>query len=262
MTDGQQIIDRSRTQWGKPYRFGAEVRVGLPWYFQAKAWDCSEFTEGTYGSFGIHLPDGSSVQAGFVKRISIADAERVPGALLGRYPKGGKPGHVVMSMGDGRTTSEAMGTAYGVRQGNIKGRGWQWAGIVPGCAYPRLGIHTPDSPPPPPDGSWAQLQLAINWSKLYRLGNPTADLNENSPGATDAIRFAQAGLNNWYERFARLTKQQPPPPIPVNGQWDQLTRDRINFMQAIRDSVEPGRGHNELGTTGPNFWEAVYPTRP
>lgn len=37
---GSQILQRSQTQHGKPYRFGAEVQIGLTWFFQAKAWDC------------------------------------------------------------------------------------------------------------------------------------------------------------------------------------------------------------------------------
>lgn len=261
MTTGQQIIDRSKTQWGKPYRFGAEVQVGFQWYMQARAWDCSEFTEGTYGSFGIYLPDGSSAQADFVQRISIASAARIPGALLGHGPRGSRPGHVVMSMGDGATTSEAMGRAYGVLRGKITGRGFTWAGLVPGTDY--SGRITAPAVTPPPT-SPAALQQAVFFAKQFRLGwtIPPATLNETSPGAADAIRFAQAGINNWYDRFAQLTHSPNPDDIPVNGVWDQVTRDHINLMQAILDKAEPGRGHNELGGTGPNWWEAAFPTPP
>lgn len=207
--------------------------------------NCSELTEGTHGSFGVYLPDGSSAQADYVDRISIGEAARTPGALLGRGPKGGAPGHVVHSVGDGLHTSEAMGRAYGVRQGNIKGRGFTWAGTVKGITY---GDAPPRPIPTPPAGSPAALQQAIFFAKQVRIGAPGVELNR------DVILFVQAGIENWSQRWSRLTGA-PAATIPRTGLWDDTTRICIAAIQNII-------GVNELGTVGPATWEALYPTRP
>lgn len=208
--------------------------------------NCSELTEGTHGSFGVYLPDGSSAQADHVKRISIAEAKRIPGALLGHPPKGSKPGHVVHSVGDGKHTSEAMGRAYGVRQGNIDGRGFTWGGLVPGVTY---GPEAPKPVPTPPPGSPAALQQAIFFAKHFQIGKPGVELN------ADVIRFVQEGINNWADNFAKWTGSPNPADIAVNGIWDDPTRFCVALIQNIIKV-------SELGTVGPATWEALYPTRP
>lgn len=261
MPTGQQIVELSQTQWGKPYRLGAENKVGPKYYFDADEWDCSEFTEGTFGFFGVYLPDGSGAQGDFLKshRIPIKDALTIPGAVLGHYPKDGGTGHVIMSRGIGDRSSEARGRKYGVGSWNILNRGLTWAALVPGVNYKGGKIQIPA--PPPPSGSQAELMQALFYAKHFRLGSKDPNvLNENSPGAEAAIKFAQTGLNNWWDRIARLTGQPNPEDIPVNGKWDQKTRDSINFMQAVQDKANPGQGYNELGTTGEKFWESTFPT--
>lgn len=76
------------------------------------------------------MPDGSANQRAYVQQkgtqMSVADAIRTPGALLFR------PGHVAISLGDGRTI-EARGRAYGVGIFNAQGR-FTSAGMIPGMS--------------------------------------------------------------------------------------------------------------------------------
>lgn len=207
--------------------------------------NCSEFTEGTHASFGIYLPDGSSAQADFVHRIPIQEALHLKGALLGHPPKRGAPGHVLFSEGDGVHSSEAMGRKYGVLRGKLAGRGLTWAGTVPGVTY---GVSAPAPPVAPPAGSPAALQQAIFFAKQFQIGKPGVELNR------DVILFVQAGIENWSQRWSRLTGA-PAATVPRTGQWDDTTRICIAAIQNII-------GVNELGTVGPATWEALYPTRP
>ena len=64
----------------------------------------------------------------------------------------------------------------------------------------------------------------------------------------------QAGIENWSQRWSRLTGA-PAATIPRTGLWDDTTRICIAAIQNII-------GVNELGTVGPATWEALYPTRP
>lgn len=150
---------------------------------------------------------------------------------------------------------------------------WTWGGDWSGnkdamhyqiaCSPADLATGIRGRAPGPTTDHPSDLQLALFFAKHFRLGVPDGPgvWNENSVGGADAVRFAQHGVNDWFDRWARLTGQPNPDDIPVNGVWDQRTRDAIAFMQKIQDTVEPGHGHNELGTTGPAFWESTYPTR-
>ena len=58
----------------------------------------------------------------------VEQALRTPGALLFR------PGHVAISLGDGRTI-EAKGSKYGVGIFSAHNRGWTTGGLIPGMRY-------------------------------------------------------------------------------------------------------------------------------
>lgn len=247
---GAELFDLSATQWGKKYRMGAEVRHDL-WSLQrATAWDCSEIVEVVHAVRGVYLPDGSSAQGDYLKkyRIPLERAAHIKGAVAGHYPKGGKPGHVVFLEGDGVHTSEAMGRAYGVLRGKLAGRGLTWAALVPGVSYtdrPAV-VPAPPAATPPPPGSLAALAQAAFYARQFRLGVPGVELNP------DAVKFAQAGLNHFFDNFAKLTSQPNPPDYPLTGKWDKWTRDAVILMQQLTKI-------NELGTLGPRSWGALYP---
>lgn len=114
---------------GKPYVFGAEADLKDK---SPEAFDCSELVQWAAHQVGVNIPDGSHAQARWctdkLTRLSPGQAMLVRGGLLFR------PGHVAISLGDGRTI-EARGKAYGVGAFHAEGRGWTAGALVPGMRY-------------------------------------------------------------------------------------------------------------------------------
>lgn len=130
MTTAIAFVEAALSQQGKPYVFGAEVRLND---LNPPAFDCSELVQWAAARVGLSLPDGTMNQLPFCQQrgttISVAQALLVRGALLFR------PGHVAISLGDG-TTIEARGAEYGV--GVFEGaehRPWFTGALVPGLRY-------------------------------------------------------------------------------------------------------------------------------
>lgn len=119
-----------------PYRWGAKAASTV---VDPTALDCSGLTAWAAGRCGAHLPDGARQQWQFCRAqhmtITIDEAYRTLGALLFRIDLLTGDDHVVISMGDGKRTIEAMGRKYGVVDGNVLGRGWTAAALVPGISY-------------------------------------------------------------------------------------------------------------------------------
>lgn len=113
-------------QAGDRYIFGHEVSKSDP---DPDAFDCSELVEWAAARVGAspRVPDGSSAQLAHVRRISVAQGKRTRGALLFH------PGHVAISLGDGRTI-EAANRRYGVRTLEAGSR-FTAAGLLPGLRY-------------------------------------------------------------------------------------------------------------------------------
>ncbi|MCP3104051.1 peptidoglycan-binding protein [Myxococcus sp. K15C18031901] len=125
----ETFVQKALAQAGDKYIFGAETRLDDP---NPKAFDCSELVEWAAAQAGVHMPDGTMNQVPYCKQkgttLSVAEALKTRGALLF------KPGHVAISLGDGRTI-EAKGSAYGVGIFSAKGRGWTSGALVPGLKY-------------------------------------------------------------------------------------------------------------------------------
>lgn len=129
--DGQvdRFVAIALQQAGKRYVFGAEAAASNP---NPAAFDCSELVEWAASRAGISpkVPDGSAAQQAHCRShgtlISVSAAVNTKGALLFQ------PGHVAISLGNGKTI-EAMNPSAGVRQGNANGRGWSSAGKIPGA---------------------------------------------------------------------------------------------------------------------------------
>lgn len=111
-------------QAGDAYVYGAEAAKSDP---DPDAFDCSELVEWALARVGVTFVDGSANQLARVKRIPVDKAIRTRGALLFH------PGHVAISLGDGRTI-EAANRSYGVRSLSAAGR-FTAAGLVPGLNY-------------------------------------------------------------------------------------------------------------------------------
>lgn len=118
-------------QAGDAYVFGAEASLTDP---DPDAFDCSELVQWAAARAGVTVPDGSAAQLAYCQRkgttISVDTAVRTRGALLFQ------PGHVEISLGNGRTIA-AVNRTYGVRQMSATARSVPWtAGArVPGLTY-------------------------------------------------------------------------------------------------------------------------------
>ncbi|WP_257461223.1 peptidoglycan-binding protein [Archangium lipolyticum] len=123
------FVQKALAQNGDRYIFGAETNLNDP---NPKAFDCSELVQWAAHQVGVSIPDGTMNQLPHIQRagkgISVEQALRTKGALLFR------PGHVAISLGDGRTI-EAKGSKYGVGIFSAHGRGWTAGGLIPGMKY-------------------------------------------------------------------------------------------------------------------------------
>jgi hypothetical protein len=84
--------------------------------------------------FRVVFPESSMTVATTAIR-SRSGRVRNGGALLFRDIHVTGVGHAAVSMGDNRRTFEAMGSAYGVRFGQIHGRTWTSAGLISEMDY-------------------------------------------------------------------------------------------------------------------------------
>jgi cell wall-associated NlpC family hydrolase len=118
-------------QVGDKYVYGVE---DSPTDRDPSAFDCSELVQWAASQVGVTFVDGSSNQLAAIRKakttLTVDQAAKTRGALIFH------PGHVVISLGDGQHTVEAMGRKYGVVQGSLKGRNWTAAGKIPGLVYP------------------------------------------------------------------------------------------------------------------------------
>jgi cell wall-associated NlpC family hydrolase len=131
----EQFVRLAYAQRGKPYVYGAHG---------PNAWDCSGFVMDMAHRVGVSISAPVSSIAATCRRagteISVARAAYARGAVIWRQRGGGANDHIVISLGDGQHTIEAMGRAYGVRVGKIAGRDWTGAGTIPG-----IPVNVPSS---------------------------------------------------------------------------------------------------------------------
>lgn len=118
------FLQAALAQKGDRYRFGAETDLNDA---NPDTFDCSELVQWAAHQAGVNIADGSWNQKAACKPLSVEEAMRTPGALLF------KPGHVAISLGDGRTI-EAMGTKWGVVVADARGR-FTSGGLIPGMQY-------------------------------------------------------------------------------------------------------------------------------
>lgn len=121
--DGQveTFVRLSLSQTGKRYIFGAEAAPSDP---NPRAFDCSELIEWAAARSGIPgVPDGSAQQINAARAVSVETGILTRGAFL--Y----QPGHIAISLGNGRTI-EASNASRPVGQLNARGRGWTRAGLM------------------------------------------------------------------------------------------------------------------------------------
>lgn len=77
--------------------------------------------------------------------ISVEEAARTEGAILLRVANGSSMGHIVFSLGDGRTV-EAHSTKRGVIFSVVTGRRWSKGILLPGITYQQKAVVTTKAP--------------------------------------------------------------------------------------------------------------------
>lgn len=121
-------------QVGDTYVWGAGRNVNDP---NPEAFDCSGLVFWACAQLGVKIGSWSGAQYDDCRRagrlISISEAAATRGALL--FEGAGGSQHVAVSLGDGKHTVEARGTAYGVCKSTIVDRPWSAAGLIPGLRY-------------------------------------------------------------------------------------------------------------------------------
>lgn len=121
----------AQSQKGKRYVYGAHPDPSNP---NPDSFDCSSLVQWAAAQVGIKVPRTSGAQLGACDEITIEEAAQTRGALIFRNGAG-EEGHVVISLGDGRSTIEARGAAYGVVSAPISGRGFDTGGLIRGMTY-------------------------------------------------------------------------------------------------------------------------------
>jgi Putative peptidoglycan binding domain len=199
---GQDVIDIGSVKIGQRYILGARAPLDNPNW--RGPWDCAEFTSWcAYQAYGLIFGAGRVTKPGradpysgfwyddamkFGHVLTWQEALKIPGAVLIRRPRKGKIGHVAFAMGDGDSTLEARGAAYGV--GIFKGaagRSWTIGCLLPGVDYSGI-TSLPTGPKPKP----APLPLGFLWLREPNMMGPqivalqrALDRNGIDPGPFD-----------------------------------------------------------------------------
>jgi len=111
-------------QAGDNYLYGAEAAIADP---DPNAFDCSELVEWAAGRVGVSFGGTSSSMIAAATPIAVDKGIATRGALLWH------PGHIAISLGNGKTI-EAANSRVGVVSSSAAGR-FQRAGLIPGMRY-------------------------------------------------------------------------------------------------------------------------------
>ena len=118
-------------QVGDQYVFGAAPDPSNP---DPSQFDCSSLVQWAAAQDGISLPRTVNEIYDKCFHITVDQAKTIRGALIFKLGTGAD-GHVVISLGDGKSTVEARGAKYGVVTYTIDNRGFDAAGLIQGMNY-------------------------------------------------------------------------------------------------------------------------------
>jgi cell wall-associated NlpC family hydrolase len=247
-TAAQIVSTAQKFAVGVNYVFGAENTASTTAealrQARAKGIDCSELVEVVCRIHQVRptVPDGAYYQWRHCKPCSIDTAIRTPGAMLfigdGRGVGRDAITHCAISKGNG-TTMEARGARYGVGNWSAKGRGWSFAGILPGVSQ-----SAQVRPPAPPN--LAAISRGITAAKRHTLGI-------GRPNPKSAVIWCQSLLNN------KLAGNI----LTVDGTYGWSTYANVAaFQRAIRTAlrISPASFKDKPGVVGPTTW--FWLTRP
>ena len=148
MNTGKAVVELALRHLGEDYVLGALAPKDDPSW--DGPWDCAEFVSWCvyqtshilYGCSNTTNPATADAWTGFWardaeargKKISVAEAARIPGAAVLRVGVGTKVGHIVISDGKGGTV-EAHSRNTGVIRSTLRDRRWDLGILVPGITY-------------------------------------------------------------------------------------------------------------------------------
>jgi hypothetical protein len=196
-------------QNGDKYVFGAQA---IPDDRNPTSFDCAELVEwgvrfsAHQEGFETGFPDSSMTQRDHCDPIPLKRAFDTQGALLFRDIKITGTGHVVISMGDGQRTFEAMGSDFGVRFGQIHGRTWTSAGLIPEMDYEATKATEP------------RVERAVIFGRNGgRLGFVRADKLEESEAKERLMRLLRRGDNETGAGI--LVIREEPRDLELEDEW-------------------------------------------
>lgn len=147
---GSDVLALAASRLGDRYELGAEAPKGPGSERYSGPWDCAELASWAYALLAGRVAGGHYMGCNsdgdaysgfwldharmFGTPIDVAEAARIPGAVLLRRKRQGRVGHVAMSDGEGGTV-EAHSKTFGVSRRGIAGRVWDMACLVPGIDY-------------------------------------------------------------------------------------------------------------------------------
>lgn len=285
MSTAEQFVQACLAEAGDRYVYGAEVAPGTP-ASATRAWDCSELVQVKCNELGVPMVDGSANQMRWCQaRGTLVDVDRAigtRGALLFRTPNG-RPGHVAVSLGDGRTI-EARGSAYGTGVFSARGRTWTHAGLIAGLDY---GGGAPAPAPGPVDDYWTGMfsrgsrgqgvaHMQANLAKFgYDVGAIDGDFGPKTEAALRAFqrdaRIEVDGVfgpqsraameDRYYGRGAWAPAPTPPPaPGPAVPPFPGTVRrgDRGESVRQVQQRLADRGWHIDVdGIFGPQTERVV-----
>jgi hypothetical protein len=241
MANVEQLLQLASAQIGKPYVYGVEVNLDDP---SPTTFDCSELVQWACHRLAVQpeMPDGSWIQYVHCRQnaraLSVDEAIRTRGALLfTNRDANGAPvdpadandhpaqGHVGFSLGNGFTV-EAMGTKWGVVQGQAGGRTWTQGGLIPGVEYGAASAVAPPAPAPVTpvkDPDHPYVQLGAKGASVEKMQHLLLSVGAHSMGKLTANGTFSELTDIAVRLFQWYVKAYFDPAMVVDGQCGPVT---------------------------------------
>lgn len=262
------FLTAAQTQEGDPYVYGAQPSLSDR---DPDSFDCSALTQWAARRAGVTLPRTAEEQYRLLKgegmTVPVEQALKTPGALLFYFssePVGALPpgkAHVAISLGNGKVF-EARGSSWGVGEWSAKGRGFNYAGVVPGLSEATTEDVATSAVPPAaaapavvapasalPAGIAAAGATVGGATDPYAIGGgePLTRERLRGAGAEDPDSDAD-GLTDAFEKLARTDADVADTDRDGLGDGYEATTSRTDPLAAdtdrdgVRDADEVGAG--------------------
>lgn len=247
---GRDLLKVARKRIGEKYVLGTLVPKNNPeWH---GPWDCAEFVSWVVyqvsGSlYGCERNGGDPATAdaytgywardakSLVKKVSVDEAARTPGAVVLRIPAAEAMGHIVISDGEGGTV-EAHSTKRGVIASTLNQRRWDTGLLVPGVEF----------------SSRAEVDVSPPKVVVLRLIEPDHMTGPEVKDLQRALKAAGISPGRIDGDFGRNTHTavaafQATRGLIADGEVGSTTAKALGLVLAERDEEGEGGGDDEGG---------------